>query len=280
MEGIIERHSARKTSLIVGAFFLCAHHDDSGEFFVDVTLVSSTLISLLTLTCLEIILGVDNLIFISIASSRLPRHQQKLARRLGLFFALITRLLLLASVVWIVGLTKPWFHVTDFAFSGRDVFMILGGVFLLYKGTVEIHAEFEEYDKPVHMRKSAKFMLVVTQIAIFDIVFSLDSILTAVGLTQNFVIMAIAIVIAVIIMMLGSEPLSRFVNAYPTVRILALSFLLLIGTVLIADGFEFHVPRGYVYFAVCFSVFVEILNSILKQKNKKNKESPSYSDTR
>lgn len=239
---------------------------------MDVALISNTLISLLTLTCLEIVLGVDNLIFISIASSRLPKHQQKLARRLGLFFALITRLLLLASVVWIVGLTKPWFQVTDFAFSGRDVFMVLGGVFLLYKGTIEIHAEFEEHGQPAHMRKSSKFMFVVTQIAIFDIVFSLDSILTAVGLTQNFIIMAIAIVIAVIVMMIGSEPLSRFVNAYPTVRLLALSFLLLIGTVLIADGFEFHVPRGYIYFAVCFSVFVEILNSRLKQKKNNSEE--------
>jgi predicted tellurium resistance membrane protein TerC len=239
---------------------------------VDFALIFNTLISLLTLTCLEIVLGVDNLIFISIASSRLPKHQQKLARRLGLFFALITRLLLLASVVWIVGLTKPWFHVTDFAFSGRDVFMILGGVFLLYKGTIEIHAEFEAYSQPAHMRKLSKFVFVVTQIAIFDIVFSLDSILTAIGLTQNFMIMATAIVIAVIVMMIGSEPLSRFVNAYPTVRLLALSFLLLIGTVLIADGFQFHVPRGYIYFAVCFSVFVEILNSKLKQKKKGSEE--------
>ncbi|MDF3054099.1 MAG: hypothetical protein K0Q74_6 [Gammaproteobacteria bacterium] len=233
---------------------------------MDLNTISSTLISLFTLTSLEIVLGVDNLIFISIASSRLPPNKQKLARRIGLLFALVTRLLLLASVVWIVGLTKPWVSFMDFSFSGRDVFMILGGMFLLYKGTIEIHAEFATHDKPIHMRKFAKFIPVITQIAIFDIVFSLDSILTAVGLTQNFTIMAIAITIAVIVMMIGSEPLSRFVNAYPTVRMLALSFLLLIGTVLIADGFGFHIPRGYIYFAVCFSVFVEILNSSLKKK--------------
>ena len=236
---------------------------------MDFAALSSGFISLFTLTFLEIILGVDNLIFISIASSRLPVHRQKLARRIGLLLALGTRLLLLASVIWIVGLTQPWFSLFGFAFSGRDIFMIGGGLFLLYKGTLEIHTEFEAHGKSPTVRKFASFASVVTQIAIFDIIFSLDSILTAVGLTQNFMIMAIAITIAVIVMMIGSEPLARFVDAFPTVRMLALSFLLLIGTVLIADGFSFHVPRSYIYFAVCFSIFVEILNSSLARKKRR-----------
>lgn len=233
--------------------------------------LSSSLISLITLTFLEIVLGVDNLIFISIASNRLPSHQQKSARRIGLLLALFTRLALLASVVWIIHLTKPWLTIFDFSFSVRDLFLILGGAFLIYKGTMEIHAEFESHSPQPKSRKPAGFTAVVLQIAIFDIVFSLDSVLTAIGLTQHFTIMAIAIIIAVILMMIASEPLSRFVSAHPTVRMLALSFLLLIGTVLIADGFSFHVPRGYIYFAVCFSVLVETLNSILAKKQSKSK---------
>ncbi len=239
---------------------------------MDFATISNWLISLLTLTFLEIILGVDNLIFISIASSRLPQHKQKLARRIGLLLALGTRLLLLASIIWIIGLTKPWFSVLGYHFSGRDIFLIAGGVFLLYKATKEIHAEFESHDTPIHLRKFASFFAIVTQIAVFDIIFSLDSVLTAIGMTQNFTIMAIAITIAIIVMMIGSEPLSRFVNNHPTIRMLALSFLLMIGMVLIADGFSFHVPRGYIYFAVSFSVFVEILNSALvKKKSRSNK---------
>lgn len=235
---------------------------------MELSTLSDWLFSLLTLTFLEIVLGVDNLVFISIASRRLPPHQQKSARRIGLLFALGTRLLLLASVLWVIGLTKPWFTLGGLGISGRDIFLILGGAFLLYKATQEIHTEIEvKEEATIHLRKYASFFVVVTQIAIFDIIFSLDSILTALGMTQRFVVMAIAITIAVVMMMIGSEPLSRFVNRHPTIRILALSFLLLIGTVLIADGFHFHVPRGYIYFAVCFSVLVEFLNSLHRKKH-------------
>jgi len=233
--------------------------------------ITDTLFSLITLTFLEIVLGVDNLIFISIASSRLPLHKQKMARRIGLLFALGTRLLLLASVVWIVGLKHPLFTLFGLDFSPRDLFLILGGAFLIFKATLEIHAEFESHSNPTLGKKFASFSAVVTQIAILDIVFSLDSILTAIGMTQNFIIMAIAITIAVILMMISSEPLSRFVQKNPTIRMLALSFLLLIGMVLIADGLHNHIPKGYIYFAVCYSVLVEILNSRLAKRRAKAK---------
>lgn len=233
------------------------------------SVISDILISLVTLTFLEIVLGVDNLVFISIISSRLPAHQQKLARRVGLLLALISRLLLLASVLWIIGLTKPLFTVFGSPFSGRDIFLILGGLFLLYKSTFEIHTEFEGENEPKIRKKTAVFGLVVLQIALLDIVFSLDSIFTAVGLTQQFWIMATAIIIAIMTMIFSSEPLSRFVMKHPTIKMLALSFLLLIGTILIADGFGFHVPRGYIYFALSFSVLVETLNLFAARKRKK-----------
>lgn len=239
---------------------------------MDMTALPSLLASLFTLTVLEVVLGVDNLIFISILSNRLPLHQQKSARRLGLLLALGTRLVLLASAVWIMGLIKPLFSLFDMGFSARDIFMILGGLFLLYKATLEIHAEFEAIEPSGIKKKPSSYFTTVVQIALFDIIFSLDSVLTAVGMTQNFTIMAIAIVIAMIIMIIGSEPLSSFINRHPTIRMLALSFLLLIGVVLIADGLEFHVPRGYLYFAICFSLFVEIMNSLLLKKRQKHKK--------
>lgn len=229
-------------------------------------------ISLITLSILEIILGVDNLVFISMVSRRLPPHQQKTARRVGLLLALITRLILLASVVWVMGLQKPLFALLGYAFSGRDLLCLFGGLFLLYKGTLEIHAEFEAHENPNEPKKFASFTAIVTQIAIFDVVFSIDSILTAIGLTLNFYIMATAIIIAIIVMMIGSEPTSRFIHKHPSIRMLAWSFLLLIGVALIADGLHFHIPRGYVYFAVCFSIFVEVLNSRRKHKKKLKKK--------
>lgn len=234
--------------------------------------ISAIFLSLITLIFLEIVLGVDNLVFISIASSRLPSHQQKAARRFGLLLALGTRLLLLATVVWLIGLTKPLFTLFNQEISGRDLLLILGGGFLLTKSTLEIHSEYEAASTPELKTQFANFFAVITQIAILDIIFSLDSILTAIGLTQTYWIMATAIIIAVIVMMVASEPLSRFITKHPTIKMLALSFLLLIGMVLIADGLEFHIPRGYIYFAVCFSVFVEILNSLItnKKRHKKN----------
>lgn len=237
---------------------------------MDLAVVWEITASLFTLTLLEVILGVDNLVFISIASSRLPLEKQKSARRFGLLLALGTRLILLASVIWIIGLTKPWFSLFGIAFSVRDFFMIGGGLFLLYKATTEMHKEFDEISTPPHLKKFASYFSVVTQIAIFDIIFSLDSVLTAVGMTQKFYIMAIAITIAILVMMMGSEPISRFISRHPTIRMLALSFLLLIGVVLVADGFNFHVPRGYLYFAIFFSLFVEIMNSLLIKRRDRN----------
>lgn len=226
------------------------------------------LFSLVTLIVLEAVLGIDNLVFISILSSRLPEHKQKSARRVGLMLAWMTRLILLGGVFWIIGLTKPIIHIDEFGLSWHDIFLIAGGLFLLAKSTREIHTEMELAAKRGHVAQSANYFSVIIQIAIFDIVFSLDSILTAIGLTKRYWVMAVAITIAILIMILASEPLTRFINRHPTIKMLALSFLLLIGTVLIADGFHFDIPRGYLYFAVCFSLLVETLNNIVAKKRK------------
>jgi len=219
--------------------------------------------SLITLTILEIVLGIDNLIFISVVSARLPMHQQARARRIGLSLALIFRIGLLASIVWIVGLTQPIFSVGDFDFSWRDAILFGGGLFLLAKGTMEIHATVEgEGDDHAAGggRMAVTFAGVIGQVIVLDIVFSLDSIITAVGMTQNLPVMIIAVVIAMIIMMLASEPVSNFIQRHPTTKMLALSFLLLVGMALVADGLHFHLPREYLYFAIAFSMSVEVLN--------------------
>ena len=229
------------------------------------------LFSLMTLIVLEAVLGIDNLVFISILSSRLPKSSQKSARRIGLMLAWIVRLLLLGSVFWIIGLTKPIIHIAEFALSWHDIFLISGGLFLLAKGTREIHTEMELAAKHDHVAQPAHYFAVITQIALFDIVFSLDSILTAIGLTKRYWVMAVAITVAIFLMILASEPLTRFINRHPTIKMLALSFLLLIGTVLIADGLHFDIPRGYLYFAVCFSLFVEFLNNLATRKRRKSR---------
>ncbi|MFP5468846.1 MAG: TerC family protein [Alphaproteobacteria bacterium] len=219
--------------------------------------------SLITLTILEIVLGIDNLIFISVVSARLPVHQQARARRVGLSLALIFRIALLASIVWIVGLTQPIFTIGTFAFSWRDAILFGGGLFLLAKGTMEIHAtvEGEEDDHSAGGgRMAVTFAGVIGQVIVLDIVFSLDSIITAVGMTQNLPVMIIAVVIAIIIMMIASEPVSNFIQRHPTTKMLALSFLLLVGMALVADGLHFHLPREYLYFAIAFSMSVEVLN--------------------
>ncbi len=226
--------------------------------------------SLFTLIILEAILGIDNLVFISIVSSRLLPEQQKKARRLGLILAWVTRLLLLTLVFWIIGLNKPFLKIFSNLYSWHDIFLFCGGLFLLVKATHEIHNEIESVSRPIHLRKYANFVIVIFQIAVFDIIFSLDSILTAIGLTKKYWIMATAITIAILLMILASEPLTRFIQRHPTIKMLALSFLLLIGTILIADALHYHVPRGYLYFAVCFSLIVEGLNSILARKKKAN----------
>jgi predicted tellurium resistance membrane protein TerC len=217
-------------------------------------------IALLTLTVLEIVLGVDNIVFISILSSRLPEEQRFRARTIGLTLALVGRVVLLLSLSWIMRLQKPLFAPFGQEISGRDLILILGGLFLLAKSTHEIHANTE--GDPTHGRtaKVASFRSVLFQILLLDLVFSLDSVITAVGMVQDIGVMITAVVIAIVFMMLSAGAVSDFIHRHPTVKMLALAFLLLVGVALIADGFDVHIPRGYVYFAMAFSVFVEMLN--------------------
>ncbi|HET7695900.1 MAG TPA: TerC family protein [Vicinamibacterales bacterium] len=224
------------------------------------------LIALATLTFLEIVLGVDNIIFISILSAKLPADQQQRARRLGLLLAMGTRILLLFSLSWVIRLTAPLFTVIGQAISGRDMILILGGLFLLGKSTHEIHERLEGEEGHGSAKTAASFASVLVQIALLDIVFSLDSVITAVGMVDEVAVMVIAVVISVAIMMLAAEPISAFVHRHPTVKMLALSFLLLIGMSLVAEGFDHHIPKGYVYFAMGFSVFVEAINLRVRRK--------------
>lgn len=223
-------------------------------------------IGLLTLTALEIVLGIDNIIFISILSSRLRQHQQKKARRLGLGLAMLMRIALLLSLSWMMRLTTPLFGLFGHEVSGRDLILIGGGLFLLAKATHEIHNKLEGTDEQKGGRGAASFASVIIQIMLLDMVFSLDSVITAVGMINEISIMITAIVVAVIMMMIFSEPISGFVNRHPTVKMLALSFLLMIGLLLIADGLGQHIPKGYAYFAMGFSVFVEMLNLRVRKK--------------
>jgi len=229
-------------------------------------------ISLITLTALEIVLGIDNIIFISIMASKLPANKQKKARQLGLALAMITRVLLLLSLSWIMNLTSPlfnmgeWIALTDaellkqFTISGRDLILIIGGLFLIYKSTTEIHDKLEGADHQAETKAVVTFTGVIVQILLLDIVFSLDSVITAVGMADYIQVMIAAVIIAVLVMMLSAGGISDFVNNHPTVKMLALSFLLLIGVSLLAEGFDQHIPKGYIYFAMAFSVLVEMLN--------------------
>ena len=226
-----------------------------------------TWIALLTLTVLEIVLGIDNVIFISILVTRLPASQRDRARQVGLFLAMGMRIALLLTISWIIGLTQPAFTIAGHAFSWRDVILIGGGLFLLWKATTEIHESLEgEEAHHTGSTGTARFGAVIAQIVALDIVFSLDSVLTAVGLVDDLPVMIAAVVIAVVVMLVASGPLSRFVHQHPSVKILALSFLLLIGVTLIADGFGFHIDKAYIYAAMGFSVFVEALNLRRRQK--------------
>src|SRR3546814_721117 len=226
--------------------------------------------SLLTLSVLEIVLGIDNVIFLSIISSRLPAHQQKTARRIGLLLALGARIVLLASIVWIVGLTRPLVTVFDLEISWRDLILIGGGAFLIYKATTEVHGMMEgEGEHGLPAGGTASFASVISQIVLLDIVFSLDSVLTAIGMTDELPVMVAAVFIAIFVMMAASEPLSAFVNRHKTVKMLALAFLLLIGVALIADGLHFHIPLGYLSFAIAFSILVESLNLIAARRAKR-----------
>ena len=227
-------------------------------------------IALLTLTALEIVLGIDNIIFIAILSAKLPAAVQNRARLIGLSIAMVTRVLLLLSITWIMRLTKPLFSLLDRDFSGRDLILIAGGLFLLAKSTLEIHDKLEgEEHEHKTARGASKFAAVVFQIVVLDIVFSLDSVITAIGLSNHLMIMITAVVIAVIFMMAFSKSISDFVDKHPTIRMLALSFLLLIGISLVGEGLSFHIPKGYIYFAMAFSVGVEMLNLRIRGKGEK-----------
>lgn len=237
---------------------------------MDVFLDPQVWISLLTLTALEIVLGIDNLIFVAILANKLPPDQQTRARRIGLALALGMRLALLASLSWIVGLTAPVFEALGRAFSWRDLVLIAGGLFLAYKGTTEIHhrMEAEADNVPVAGKAAASFGGVIVQIILLDAVFSLDSVITAVGMVDQLWIMSTAVIVAAVVMLAASGPLSGFVQRHPTVKMLALSFLLMIAMVLIADGFGVHIPKGYVYAAMGFSVLVETLNLISARRRR------------
>jgi len=226
------------------------------------------LVSLATLTLLEIVLGIDNVIFISIVAGRLEKERRKIARRWGIAGALIMRVLFLLSIVWVIGLVKPLFTLFDYEFSWRDIILIAGGLFLLVKATLEIHDNIEggETQSAPKPFPGGAMLSVILQIMMLDIVFSIDSILTAIGLSQILWVMITAIVISMGIMLWASEPLSAFIDKHPTVKMLALAFLILIGMALVADGFDFHIPRAYLYFAVAFSLLVEALNLTYRRR--------------
>ncbi len=223
-------------------------------------------IALATLTALELVLGIDNIVFISILAGKLPPEQRNRARRIGLALAMFMRIALLLSLAWVIRLTAPLFGVLGNEFSGRDLILILGGLFLIAKATHEIHQKLEGETEHARARGgAASFGSVIAQIVALDAVFSLDSVITAVGMVSEIPIMVLAIVLAVLFMMWFARPLGDFVERHPTVKMLALSFLLLVGTALIADGFEIHIPRGYIYFAMGYSIFVEMLNLRLRR---------------
>lgn len=225
-------------------------------------------IALFTLTALEIVLGIDNIIFISILVGRLPEHQRNKARRLGLALAMGSRIALLMSLAWIMRLTEPLFSVAGFDITGRDIILIGGGLFLLWKSVHEIHNSLEGEDEANEVNaRAASFGGVLVQIAIIDIVFSLDSVITAVGLANQIMVMVLAIVISVGVMMFAAKPIGEFVDRHPTIKILALSFLVLVGVTLIAEGLGTHVPKGYIYFAMAFSVIVEMINIRMRKRS-------------
>jgi predicted tellurium resistance membrane protein TerC len=228
--------------------------------------------ALLTLTALEIVLGIDNVIFLSVIVSRIPPAQARRARQIGLALALVFRIILLSLLVWLIGLTQPVFSLGGMAFSWRDLILAGGGLFLIGKATHEIHAEVEAGDEAGDAAPGrSAFFWVIVQIVVIDLVFSLDSIITAIGMAQDLAIMIAAVVIACLIMYASSGPVARFVAEHPTTKMLALAFLVLIGVALVADGFKFHIPRGYIYFAIVFSAAVEFFNVLAKRNRKRGR---------
>lgn len=243
------------------------------EFFFD----GQTIVAFLTLALLEIVLGIDNIIFISIIANRLPEEMRNQVRRFGLLFALITRILLLLSLSWVMGLTKPLFTVMQEEISGRDMILIIGGLFLLWKSSKEIYLEVEaaaeEVDhanstETVQRGSTALFWGSVIQIGVLDIIFSLDSVITAVGLVDEIIIMIAAVIASIMVMLFAAKPIGDFVNNHPSIKVLALSFLSIVGIVLLAEGLNFHIPKGYIYFGMAFSFFVELLNIRARTKRK------------
>jgi predicted tellurium resistance membrane protein TerC len=243
---------------------------------MDAFLTVDGLIALVTLTLLEIVLGIDNVIFISILAGKLPPHEQERARKIGLMGAMVMRILLLMSIAWIIRLTAPLFSIGSHPFSGRDLILAIGGLFLIFKSTREIHEKLEGAEGHVTARVAPSLAAVVGQIMMLDIVFSLDSVITAVGMADDLAVMIAAVVIAVGIMLVSSGRVSRFVDNHPTVKVLALSFLILIGVSLIADGFGAHISKGYIYFAMGFSMFVEAINLRVSRKGKAVKLHDGY----
>ncbi len=224
-------------------------------------------IALGTLTALEIVLGIDNIVFISILAGKLPEEQRDRARKIGLSLAMVMRILLLLSITWVMGLTAPWFTALGQEISGRDLILILGGLFLIGKSTYEIHDKLEGHEGHGSERVAASFTAVIVQILLLDVVFSLDSVITAVGMADDVMVMILAVMIAVGVMLLSAGAISEFVERRPTVKMLALSFLLLIGVSLMAEGFEQHIPKGYIYFAMGFSIFVEMINLRIRSRS-------------
>lgn len=229
-------------------------------------------LSFLTLAVLEVVLGIDNIIFLSIITGKLPVHQQPMARRIGLALALIMRVILLCSIVWITKLTTPLFAAFGQDVSWRDLIMLGGGLFLLYKGTTEVHHMVDhDDDDESKTTKVSGFFSVIMQIAILDLVFSLDSVITAVGMADHVSVMIAAVVFAILVMLLAAEPVSKFVNDNPSIKMLALSFILLVGMALVADGLHFHIPKAYLYFAIAFSLSVETLNLLAAKARHKRR---------
>jgi predicted tellurium resistance membrane protein TerC len=236
-------------------------------------------LSLLTLTALEVVLGIDNLVFIAVLVGKLPKEQQPRARNLGIIMALLPRLVFLLAIAWIIGLTEPLFEMFGHGFSGKDIILFAGGLFLLYKATHEIHTSLEGDEGEASARVHATLIAVVTQITLLNLVFSIDSIVTAIGMANEIWVMAVAIILSMAVMLLAAKPVGDFVERHPTVKMLALSFLLLIGMTLIADGFGAHIPKGYIYAAMGFSVFVEALNLLHRRRAKPVHLRQSYAET-
>ncbi|MBS1517655.1 MAG: TerC family protein [Bacteroidetes bacterium] len=236
---------------------------------------ADTYVSLITLTFLEIVLGIDNIIFISIITGKLPEETQNKARITGLTLALFFRIGLLMTISWIAGLVYPIISILDYSFSGRDLILIAGGLFLIVKSTLEIHNKIEGSDEEFNKKAKQKFWNIIFQVILIDLVFSLDSVITAVGLVNNLTIMIIAIVISMIVMIIFAKSVSDFIHKHPTIKMLALSFLLMIGLLLLVEGFHVEVPKGYVYFAMAFSFTVEMLNIKMREKEKLKQKADS-----